>query len=168
MIHVASASVVHNSSCHTAIRGLVGACLARCTRISATGGDTVSKCVLQSCASFSLLSEHTITVWGPQRPKAYCDNKLFAILSFTSVFTVGVGNVWRQDLAILSPEGSCTAPSNYDTRLQIEARHGKPMSNLLRGPRARGRFAQNGVHTDLLTAQGSSCGFSPINSANTL
>ena len=43
---------------------------------------------------------------GPQKPKTYCNNKPFAILSFTSVFVVRLGTGWRQDLAILSPEGS--------------------------------------------------------------
>ena len=42
---------------------------------------------------------------GPQKPKMYCDNGRFAILSFTPILTVGSGPVWRRDLAILSPEG---------------------------------------------------------------
>ena len=42
---------------------------------------------------------------GPQKPKAYCDKKRFAVLSFTSVSTVRSGALWQQDLAILSPGG---------------------------------------------------------------
>ena len=42
---------------------------------------------------------------GPQKPKTYCDNSSFAILSLTPILTVRLGPVWRQDLAILSPDG---------------------------------------------------------------
>ena len=45
---------------------LVGACLATHDRISATGSDTVSRCVLRSCACFCLLSGHTIMGCGSQ------------------------------------------------------------------------------------------------------
>ena len=43
-------------------------------------------------------------VKGPQKPKTYCDNSNLAILSFNLTFIVRSGPVWRQDLAILSPE----------------------------------------------------------------
>ena len=42
--------------------GLVGTCLATRDRISATGSDTVSKCVVQFCACCCLISGHTVTV----------------------------------------------------------------------------------------------------------
>ena len=41
---------------------LVGACLATGDRIFATGSNTVSKCVLRSCACFCLISGHRIMV----------------------------------------------------------------------------------------------------------
>ena len=44
---------------------------------------------------------------GPQKPKPYCANSSFAVLSFTSILAVRSGPVWRQDLAVLSPEGPC-------------------------------------------------------------
>ena len=53
---------------------------------------------------FCLMSGHGLK--GPQKRKTYCDNMLGAILSFTSVFIVRSGAICRQDLAILSPEGS--------------------------------------------------------------
>ena len=42
---------------------------------------------------------------GPQKPKTYCDNTILRSYLSPSVFTVRSGPVWRQDLAILSPEG---------------------------------------------------------------
>ena len=60
------------SSCGDS-QSLVGACLATAAtgdRIFATGSDTVSRCVLRSCASFCLISGHAIMVWkGPRSPK---------------------------------------------------------------------------------------------------
>ena len=47
--------------------------------------------------------EHGLT--GPQKPKTDCDNSSCANLSFTTILTLRSGPVWRQDLAILSPEG---------------------------------------------------------------
>ena len=57
---------------------------------------------------------------GTQKPKTYCDNSSFAILSFTFILTVRSGRVWRQDLAILSPEGprDSTLPCNLCGQLQ--------------------------------------------------
>ena len=50
--------------------GLVGACLATSDRISGTGSDIVSKCVLRSCVCFCIISGHTIMVWkGRRNPK---------------------------------------------------------------------------------------------------
>ena len=40
-----------------------------------------------------------------QKPKTYCDNSSFAILSLTSALIVRSGPVWRQHLAILAPAG---------------------------------------------------------------
>ena len=40
-----------------------------------------------------------------QKPKTYCDNSSLRSYLSPSVFTVRSGPVWRQDLAILSPEG---------------------------------------------------------------
>ena len=54
-----------------------------------------------------------------QKPKTCRDKKKFAILSFTSAFTVKSGTVWRQDLAILSPEGS--RDSTFQLRMSIAA-----------------------------------------------
>ena len=42
---------------------------------------------------------------GPRSPKHIANNSSFAILSFTPILTVSSGPGWRQDLAILSPEG---------------------------------------------------------------
>ena len=42
---------------------------------------------------------------GPQKPKTYCDDSSYAILSSTPILIVRSGPLWRQDLAILSPEG---------------------------------------------------------------
>ena len=47
---------------------------------------------------------HSVT-GSTQKRKTYCDNSSFAIVVFTFVFAVRSGPVWRQDLAILSPEG---------------------------------------------------------------
>ena len=41
---------------------------------------------------------------GPQEPKTDCHNSSFAILSFTSILTVRLEPVRRQDLATLSAE----------------------------------------------------------------
>ena len=66
---------------------LVGACLAPGDRIFATGSGTVSKCVFAIVCLLLLdfrAYNHGLKV--SQKPKLYCDNELFAILSFTSVF----------------------------------------------------------------------------------
>ena len=42
----------------------------------------------------------------PQKPKTYCDNKLLRSYLSPRVSAVRSGAMWRQDLAILSPEGS--------------------------------------------------------------
>ena len=42
---------------------------------------------------------------GPLKPKTYCDNGRLRSYPSHSVFTFRSGPVWRQDLAILSPEG---------------------------------------------------------------
>ena len=51
---------------------------------------------------------------GPQKPKTHCDNKLFAILSFTSVFTVRSGAL---------AEALATARSNYGANYLEYALH---------------------------------------------
>ena len=101
-------------------QSLVGACLTTGDRIFATGSDPFSKCVLQSCSCFCLILG--IQSWSERAPasKAYCDNKLIAILSFTFVFTVRSGAAWRQDLAILSPKG----PRNSTFQLRISLLRG--------------------------------------------
>ena len=57
--------------------------------------NTVSKCVLPFCV-FSYIRPYSHGLRRPQKPNTYCDDKLFAILSFTSLFTVGSGAVWRR------------------------------------------------------------------------
>ena len=42
---------------------------------------------------------------GPQKNKTCCDNKLLRSYLSPSVVAVRSGTAWRQDLAILSPEG---------------------------------------------------------------
>ena len=42
----------------------------------------------------------------------FLNNEFFAILSFTSVFIVRSGAVWRQDLAICLQKAPATARSN--------------------------------------------------------
>ena len=59
---------------------------------------------------------YNLALKGPQKPKTYCDNSSFAILSFTPILIVRSGPVWRQDLAILSPEGP------HDSSCQLRAR----------------------------------------------
>ena len=45
--------------------------------------DIASKCVLRSCACFCLIFRaYNHGLKGPQKPKTYCDNRLFAILSW--------------------------------------------------------------------------------------
>ena len=51
-------------------KALVGACLATADRIFATGSDTVSKCVLQSCACFRAYSRG---LKGHIAIKRFCD-----------------------------------------------------------------------------------------------
>ena len=61
---------------------------------------------------FVVFSGHAIIgLKGPQKPKTDCDNKLVAIISFTSVFTVRSGTVATGscDLSQKAP----TARSNY-------------------------------------------------------
>ena len=88
---------------------LVGAGVATGDRIFATGSDTVSKCVFAILCLFLLdFRAYNHGVKGPQHPRTYCDNKLSAILSFTSIFTVRSGAMWQQDLVILSPESDST------------------------------------------------------------
>ena len=53
---------------------------------------------------------------GPQKANSCCDNSSFGILSFTPILTVRSGPVWRQDLAILSPE----APRDSTCQLRSE------------------------------------------------
>ena len=60
---------------------------------------------------------HNHGLKGPQKPKTYCDNNMFSLLSFTPILTVRLGPVWRQDLAILSPEGP------RDDTCQLHKRH---------------------------------------------
>ena len=80
--------------------------LATGDRIFATGSDSVSKIVLRSCGRFLLgLSAYNHGLKGLQKPKTYCDNSILRSYLSPSVFTVRSGPVWRQDLAILSPEG---------------------------------------------------------------
>ena len=83
--------------------GLVGACLATGARIFATGSDSVSKIVLQSCGCFCLIS--VIQSWIDRALEGQNILRTIAVLrSYLSplVFTVRSGPVWRQDLAILS------------------------------------------------------------------
>ena len=90
------------------VRILVGACLATGDRIFAfaTGSDSVSKSVFAILWLFLLdFRAYNHGLKGTQKPKTYCDNTSFAILSFTRSLIVRSGPVWRQDLAVLSPEG---------------------------------------------------------------
>ena len=50
------------------------------------------------------LSAYNHGLKGPQKPKAYCDNSPLRSYLSPSVFIVRSGPVWRQDLAILSPD----------------------------------------------------------------
>ena len=50
---------------------------------------------------------------GPQKPRTYCVNSSLRSYLSPSVFSVRSGPVWRQDLAILSPEGPATTPASY-------------------------------------------------------
>ena len=87
----------HNFATH--VTTLVGACLATGGMIFATGSDSVSNIVLRSCGCFCMISRafnHGLK--GPLKPKTYCDNSSFAILSFTTVLIVRSGPVWRQHL----------------------------------------------------------------------
>ena len=85
---------------------LVGACLA-------TGSLRQEAIVFQKMFSdpvavyFLDFRAHNHGLKGPQKAKTFCNNSSFAILSFTPIPTVRSGPAWRQDLAILSPEGPC-------------------------------------------------------------
>ena len=70
---------------------LVGACLVTGDRISATRSDTVSQCVLRSCACFwpDHFRAYNHALKGPQKPKTYRDSELFAILSSTPSSLLG-------------------------------------------------------------------------------
>ena len=120
---------------------LVGACLATCDSIFATGSDSVSKTVLRSCGSFCLISGHTIMVWaGPGSPKPLA---LRAVLrSYLSPLFLLLGRdsgpVWRQDLAILSPDGPHDSTCQLHSKLRSLWRFPlKPFFSRLTFPRAK-------------------------------
>ena len=100
------------------VQPLVGSCLVTGNRISATGVTLSQTVFYDLCLSLPDFRGHNHGLKGPQKPKTCCGNKVFAILSFTSVFTVRSGAVWRQDLAILPPEGS--RDSTFQLRFNIQ------------------------------------------------
>ena len=93
-------------------------CLGDRRRDLATGSNSVSKIVLRSCGCFCLISRQTIMVWkAPRNPKQIAIIAVLRPYLSTLFLLLGresrLGTVWRQDLAILSPEGPATAPANY-------------------------------------------------------
>ena len=82
---------------------LVGACFATGDRIFCDR----KRWRLKNC--FAILSRglraYNHGVKRLQKPKTYCENSILRSYLSLSVFTVRSGPVWRQDLAILSPEG---------------------------------------------------------------
>ena len=128
------------------IMNLVGACLATGDRIFATGSDSVSKTVLRSCGCFLLdLSAINHGLKGPQKPKTYCDKSMLRSYLSPSVFTVRSGPVWRQDFAILSPEGP------RDNTCQL--RFWKQMPKKIWGNLFGGKFFLRTVGASLLTVK---------------
>ena len=95
-------------------------------------------CFLRFCVFLLDFRAYNHGLKGPQKPKTCCDNKLLTILSFTSVFTVGSGIVWQQDLAILSPEGS------RDSMFQLRrTRSGNPVEKIkIQSPSLKAREPQ--------------------------
>ena len=92
---------------------LVGACLATGDRIFATGSASVSINCFAILWLFLLdfrACNHGSK--GPQKPKTYCDNSSFAILSFTPVLIVRSGPAWRQHLPTTAKTLGITVPKS--------------------------------------------------------
>ena len=58
-----------------------------------------------SVAVFACFQAYDHGLKGPQKPKTDCDNSSLRSYRSPLVFIVRSGPMWRQDLAILSPEG---------------------------------------------------------------
>ena len=93
---------------------LVGACLATCDRIFATGSDSVSKIVLRSCGCLCLISVHTIMVWkGPRSPKHIATIALCDPIFHPDSLLLGRDPCGDRILRSCLQKGPATTPANY-------------------------------------------------------